>query len=52
MLRSGFEVEGRIREALWKEGAWVDVIWMGILKGDHDASINTGNRSTAFIPIF
>ena len=40
MACSGFEVEGRIREALWKEGEWVDLIWMGILSRDYYASIN------------
>ena len=32
--RLGFVVEGRTREAVWKNGGWHDVIDMGMLEGD------------------
>lgn len=27
----GFVLEGRMREALWKEGRWWDLLYMGVL---------------------
>ncbi|KAF5323790.1 hypothetical protein D9619_012925 [Psilocybe cf. subviscida] len=48
--KTGFEVEGCIREALWKEGEWVDVIWMGILSRDYYASIDA-DRLTGSDPL-
>ena len=35
---SGFTHEGRKREALWKEGAWVDIVWMGLLSTEYNAA--------------
>lgn len=32
--RLGFVVEGRVREAAWKNGDWHDVIEMGMLEGE------------------
>ncbi|KAI0693069.1 acyl-CoA N-acyltransferase [Cytidiella melzeri] len=34
----GFQNEGRIREAVWKEGKFVDKIWMGLLARDYHAA--------------
>ncbi|KAF9475813.1 acyl-CoA N-acyltransferase [Pholiota conissans] len=31
----GFKHEGRKREALWKEGRWVDLVWMGMLSREY-----------------
>ncbi|KAF2101189.1 acyl-CoA N-acyltransferase [Rhizodiscina lignyota] len=33
-VRLGFVVEGRTREAAWKNGGWHDVIEMGMLEGE------------------
>lgn len=30
----GFVLEGRNREAVWKNGAWYDIIDMGMLEGE------------------
>jgi RimJ/RimL family protein N-acetyltransferase len=30
-LTSGFKEEGRIRKHNWKDGQWVDTLYMGIL---------------------
>ncbi|KAI0685163.1 acyl-CoA N-acyltransferase [Cytidiella melzeri] len=34
----GFQHEGRIREAVWKEGKFVDKIWLGLLARDFHAA--------------
>ncbi|KAF8966657.1 acyl-CoA N-acyltransferase [Flammula alnicola] len=34
----GFRQEGRKREALWKEGQWVDNVWMGLLSTEYYAT--------------
>lgn len=44
MDRSDFEIEKGIREAVRKEGKWVDVIWMGILKRGYEAFTNAPDR--------
>ncbi|KAF9475815.1 acyl-CoA N-acyltransferase [Pholiota conissans] len=31
----GFKHEGRKREAIWKEGEWVDYVWMGLLSREY-----------------
>ncbi len=32
---SGFKHEGRQREAVWKEGKWVDFLMMGLLSKEY-----------------
>jgi RimJ/RimL family protein N-acetyltransferase len=36
--RCGFQLEGRAREAIWREGRWWDEISMSILQSDWEAS--------------
>ena len=36
-LSCGFVIEGRAREAIWREGRWWDEVSMSILKGDWEA---------------
>jgi len=36
-LRCGFVIEGRAREAIWREGSWWDDVSMSVLKGDWEA---------------
>jgi RimJ/RimL family protein N-acetyltransferase len=43
----GFKHEGRKREALWKEGRWVDLVWMGLLNKEYNATdTETAPQST------
>ena len=42
----GFVIEGRAREAIWREGRWWDEISMSILDGDWEALHGRGRRPT------
>ncbi len=42
----GFKHEGRQAEAVWKEGKWVDVLWMGILAREYYAGKADASRNT------
>ncbi|KAI0050428.1 acyl-CoA N-acyltransferase [Auriscalpium vulgare] len=43
--RVGFVEEGRLRDAIWCSGRWVDQVYMGIL--DREWDIETGHRRPA-----
>ena len=32
--KMGFQVEGRMRQAIWRDGAWRDYVMMSLLEGD------------------
>jgi hypothetical protein len=36
-MSCGFVIEGRAREAIWREGRWWDEVSMSVLKGDWEA---------------
>jgi RimJ/RimL family protein N-acetyltransferase len=36
-LSCGFVLEGRAREAIWRDGSWWDEVSMSVLKGDWEA---------------
>jgi RimJ/RimL family protein N-acetyltransferase len=40
--RCGFQLEGRAREAIWREGRWWDEISMSVLEPDWDAARRDG----------
>lgn len=42
---SGFKHEGNRREALWKEGKWVDMILMGLLSKEYHATGQTSEEA-------
>ncbi|KAI0262957.1 acyl-CoA N-acyltransferase [Gloeopeniophorella convolvens] len=43
--RIGFTEEGRIRRAMWDQGEWVDLIYMGII--DEDWDVEKGERRSS-----
>jgi RimJ/RimL family protein N-acetyltransferase len=45
--RCGFSVEGRAREAIWRDGHWWDEIQMSILAEEWRARRQAGVRSTS-----
>ncbi|NJD26744.1 MAG: GNAT family N-acetyltransferase [Chloroflexi bacterium] len=54
-LRCGFIVEGRAREAIWRDGRWWDEVGMSILATEwqarrHRASTDTPSRADASVP--
>jgi RimJ/RimL family protein N-acetyltransferase len=36
-VNSGFKLEGKYREAIWRDGGWHDYIVMSLLEGDYRA---------------
>ncbi|KAI0310934.1 acyl-CoA N-acyltransferase [Amylostereum chailletii] len=48
----GFKHEGRQRESVWKEGRYVDKIWMGLLKSEYrgEEGHKAGQPRTPSIP--
>jgi [ribosomal protein S5]-alanine N-acetyltransferase len=40
----GFKVEGRMRESLFKDGKYVDRLWMGLLRSEYKPLKATGRR--------
>jgi RimJ/RimL family protein N-acetyltransferase len=45
--RCGFQLEGRAREAIWREGRWWDEISMSVLEPDWAAQRRAGTNVTA-----
>lgn len=37
---SGFKHEGCIRGAVWKEGKWVDTLWLGMLASEYEVPVS------------
>lgn len=37
--RAGFKVEGRMREALFREGEYKDRVWMGLLRSEYEPEV-------------
>lgn len=49
--RSGWIVEGRSREAIFRDGGWHDLIQVGILKSDFDAHPDAAEYARYVMPI-
>ncbi len=54
--KSGFAVEGRSREAIWRDGRFWDEVQMGILEGDwrafHRRKVGRTDETAALAPAF
>ncbi|KJA18475.1 hypothetical protein HYPSUDRAFT_89962 [Hypholoma sublateritium FD-334 SS-4] len=47
----GFKHEGRQREAVWKEGKWVDFLMMGMLSREYQSLRSQHSQNTPVCPV-
>lgn len=45
----GFIVEGRFRQALFRDGEWKDHVWMGLLRSDYDGVKHKGKHTSCYV---